>query len=116
MSHPCLTCGACCAYFRVSFYWREIEEKTIPNEFIEDINNVYACMAGTNQKDSKCCALNGTIGNVVECSIYEKRPSPCSNFVPSYERGVKNERCDEARIKHKLKPLTLSDWDQVRNS
>ncbi|RBC12798.1 YkgJ family cysteine cluster protein, partial [Xanthomonas oryzae pv. oryzae] len=21
MAHPCLTCGACCAYFRVSFHW-----------------------------------------------------------------------------------------------
>ncbi|MEA7465220.1 YkgJ family cysteine cluster protein, partial [Salmonella enterica subsp. enterica serovar Lubbock] len=19
--NPCMTCGACCAYFRVSFYW-----------------------------------------------------------------------------------------------
>ncbi|MDX1269447.1 MAG: YkgJ family cysteine cluster protein, partial [Oceanisphaera sp.] len=22
--NPCLTCGACCAFFRVSFYWGEI--------------------------------------------------------------------------------------------
>ncbi|HOC10952.1 MAG TPA: YkgJ family cysteine cluster protein, partial [Thermomonas sp.] len=21
--HPCLSCGACCAYFRVSFHWSE---------------------------------------------------------------------------------------------
>ncbi|OZZ73507.1 zinc/iron-chelating domain-containing protein, partial [Klebsiella pneumoniae] len=21
--NPCMTCGACCAYFRVSFYWAE---------------------------------------------------------------------------------------------
>ncbi|MEG6657786.1 YkgJ family cysteine cluster protein, partial [Pseudomonas aeruginosa] len=21
--NPCLTCGACCAHFRVSFYWGE---------------------------------------------------------------------------------------------
>ncbi|EFG2122847.1 YkgJ family cysteine cluster protein, partial [Escherichia coli] len=21
--NPCMTCGACCAFFRVSFYWAE---------------------------------------------------------------------------------------------
>ncbi|MBB8903342.1 YkgJ family cysteine cluster protein, partial [Escherichia coli] len=21
--NPCITCGACCAFFRVSFYWAE---------------------------------------------------------------------------------------------
>ena len=25
MPHPCLTCGACCAYFRVSFHWSEAD-------------------------------------------------------------------------------------------
>ncbi|RBD00840.1 YkgJ family cysteine cluster protein, partial [Xanthomonas oryzae pv. oryzae] len=25
MAHPCLTCGACCAYFRVSFHWSEAD-------------------------------------------------------------------------------------------
>lgn len=116
MSHPCLTCGACCAYFRVSFYWREIEEKLIPKEVLEDINNNYSCMVGTNKKNSRCVALTGLIGEKVACTIYEKRPTTCSNFKPSYENGVKNERCDEARIAHKLKPLTPSSWDQIRNS
>ena len=23
--HPCLTCGACCAHFRVSFHWSEAD-------------------------------------------------------------------------------------------
>jgi len=23
--NPCLSCGACCAAFRVSFYWREAD-------------------------------------------------------------------------------------------
>ena len=25
MWNPCITCGACCAYFRASFYWTEAE-------------------------------------------------------------------------------------------
>lgn len=24
-NNPCVSCGACCAYFRVSFYWAESE-------------------------------------------------------------------------------------------
>ncbi len=24
--NPCMTCGACCAYFRVSFYWAEADD------------------------------------------------------------------------------------------
>ncbi|THB82127.1 YkgJ family cysteine cluster protein, partial [Pantoea allii] len=23
ISNPCVSCGACCAHFRVSFYWAE---------------------------------------------------------------------------------------------
>ncbi|EEX7666747.1 YkgJ family cysteine cluster protein, partial [Escherichia coli] len=23
--NPCMTCGACCAFFRVSFYWAEAD-------------------------------------------------------------------------------------------
>ena len=25
MSHPCLRCGACCAWFRVAFHWTEAD-------------------------------------------------------------------------------------------
>ena len=25
MRHPCLTCGACCAHFRISLHWSEAE-------------------------------------------------------------------------------------------
>ena len=26
--HPCLSCGACCAHFRASFYWAEADDQT----------------------------------------------------------------------------------------
>ena len=30
--NPCMTCGACCIFFRVSFYWSEADDAggTIP--------------------------------------------------------------------------------------
>lgn len=28
MSHPCLTCGACCTQYRVAFHWMESDEVT----------------------------------------------------------------------------------------
>lgn len=175
--HPCLRCGACCAYFRVSFYWREAEksehEKAVPEGFWEEgdgdtsaeresVNgtivgsvgvervsasgaiadgvgvervsagrvgvsarasgaaststrsshtSLYRTMKGTGVKHHpKCVALKGQVGELAFCSIYENRPSPCRKFEASYENGVQNKRCDEARRAHGLKPLTKDDW------
>jgi Fe-S-cluster containining protein len=39
--HPCLTCGACCAYFRASFYWAEADDETpgwVPVEMTRKLN------------------------------------------------------------------------------
>ncbi|EKJ0223351.1 YkgJ family cysteine cluster protein, partial [Escherichia coli] len=24
--NPCMACGACCAFFRVSFYWAKVDD------------------------------------------------------------------------------------------
>jgi Fe-S-cluster containining protein len=48
-SNPCLDCGACCASFRVSFYWSEAEARGLPAELTEQVNAWFSCMAGTNQ-------------------------------------------------------------------
>ncbi len=58
----------------------------------------------------RCEQLNGKIGESVNCKIYDRRPSPCRSFEASYEHGVHNPRCDEARAKHGLRPLRLNDW------
>lgn len=113
--HPCLSCGACCAFFRVAFYWREAEveehEAAVPQDFWEDLTERHRCMKGTSSKHSpKCIALEGRIGEHVKCTIYSHRPSPCRDFEASYESGEKNERCDRARAKHGMRPLTRSDW------
>lgn len=56
--NACLSCGACCAYYRVSFYWAEGEQ--IPEHLVESITPVYSCMKGTNQTQPRCQALEGT--------------------------------------------------------
>jgi uncharacterized protein len=113
--HPCQNCGACCAFFRVSFYWREAEkmdsDHPVPAEYWLDATPQARVLKGTDGKHNpKCIALKGRIGEFVACEIYENRPTPCRNFQASYEDGEHNERCDQARAKHGLKPLTKQDF------
>jgi len=112
--HPCQTCGACCAAYRVSFYWLAAAPQTenaIPQEFVEDLSESHSCMKGTNAKHNpKCAALSGRVGENVSCSIYLRRPIPCRLFKASFEEGVHCPRCDEARAKHGLAPLSNKDW------
>lgn len=121
--HPCISCGACCAHYRVSFHWREAEanpddplDKSTPVELTEDIDPDRRSMKGTTSKHhSHCIALHGEIGKQVACGIYEWRPSPCRNFTASFENGYHNPRCDEARKKYGLKPLVKADYpDEYR--
>jgi len=108
MPNPCLECGACCAFYRVSFHWSEAEPflggKT-PPELTVKITPHYAAMAGTQRQPPRCTALEGTIGTTVSCSIYALRPSPCRELEPSWANGARNDRCDRARAAHGLPPL-----------
>lgn len=113
--HPCQSCGACCASFRVAFYWREAEprdsENPVPLNLSTDLTPTHRLMKGTDKKHHpKCIALLGRIGQNVACSIYQNRSSTCRNFAASYENGKHNPRCDEARAKHGLSPLTRDDF------
>lgn len=117
LTHPCLECGACCAFFRVAFHWREAEKGSsfeVPTELTEDLDHDTRCMKGTSKKHKpQCSSLRGKIGELAWCSIYENRPTPCRAFTASYENGYENPRCDEARKKHGLKPLTKNDWKRI---
>lgn len=97
--NPCMTCGACCAYFRVSFYWAEGDDADgrVPASLTEPVTPFLRCMAGTNQKQPHCKALLGTPGESVSCAIYENRPSTCREFSMSGEGGEVNEACNRAR-------------------
>jgi Fe-S-cluster containining protein len=114
-AHPCQKCGACCASFRVGFYWREAEpdehENAVPAEFWDELTDVRRCMKGTDSKHKpQCKALEGRVGKEVNCTIYSNRPSTCRQFSASFEDGTRNEKCDIARGKHGLKPLSSKDW------
>lgn len=111
--HPCQECGACCAYFRVSFYWRETEEGAfpVPRASTEEYSDFRLCMKGTNLKHrSRCVELEGKVGERVGCQIYLSRPTPCREFAAAFENGLGNPRCDEARARYGLRPLRPEDW------
>lgn len=104
---PCITCGACCAFYRASFYWAETDAGggTVPAALTEKLNDFRAVMLGSQPPKPRCIALKGTIGQSVGCSIYELRASVCRDFAVSWENGVHNPRCDKARIAWGLEPL-----------
>jgi Fe-S-cluster containining protein len=95
-ANPCQTCGACCASFRVSFYWGETDDApggTVPAQFTEAVSPQLCCMKGTVSKPVRCVALEGEVGRQVSCRIYEKRPSPCREFDALEADGSPNPRC-----------------------
>ncbi len=107
--NPCLTCGACCAFYRASFYWAETDEGTpngVPSELTEKLDEFRVFMTGTNGAHPRCIALQGAVGSEVFCSIYSSRSSVCRSFPVSWENGVHNPRCDKARAAWGLAPLT----------
>lgn len=112
-ANPCLRCGACCAFYRVSFYWAEGEDATpggVPLELTEKLNGFFCALSGTNQKQPRCAALEGAIGAGTRCAIYSRRPTPCRELQASWSQGEANERCDKARAAWGLPPLTRADW------
>ncbi|MBI4938245.1 MAG: YkgJ family cysteine cluster protein [Nitrosomonadales bacterium] len=99
MSHPCLNCGACCASFRVSFYWSETDAHpcgTVPQQLTAPVSPFHAAMLGTEHMPLRCIALTGAIGKSAYCSIYPLRPSTCREF------DVADPRCAKARQDHGL--------------
>jgi Fe-S-cluster containining protein len=108
MPNPCLSCGACCACYRVSFHWWETERflgGATPAGLTVKVTEHRVAMAGTDRRPPRCVALEGQIGEAVHCSIYAQRPSPCREFKPSWADGTRSERCDKARAAHGLPPL-----------
>lgn len=113
-----MSCGACCAAFRVQFYWREANAgetphpAAVPAHLCEELTPRHRGMKGTGDKHHpKCAGLRGRIGVDASCSIYLGRPTPCREFAASYADGRRQPRCDEARAKHGLRPLQRQDWE-----
>ena len=99
--HPCLTCGACCASFRVDFSVQESEEAggQVPAGLAVEVNGNICRMRGTDHSPPRCAALTGKIGQQVACGIYEWRPNPCRELEPG------SDACARARMRHGLAGL-----------
>jgi Fe-S-cluster containining protein len=110
MAHPCLSCGACCAAYRVSFHWLEASAADIPPQLLERVDPHRLAMRGTWARAPHCQALRGAVGADVACTIYAQRPSPCRELAAAWEHGVPSPQCDRARRVHGLAPLTPADW------
>lgn len=116
MLHPCLRCGACCAYFRVAFHWSEADASlggVVPQELTEALDPHRLVMRGTQASTPHCVALQGTVGEAAHCGIYERRPSVCREVEPAWESGRPSPQCDKARVAHGMSPLTPADWPAV---
>ena len=109
MANPCIECGACCASFRVSFYWGETDAAPagyVPAHLTQAIAPHHVAMLGTDQARPHCIALQGTVGEHVSCTIYPLRSSTCQEFTASWENGIHNPTCARARANYGLAPLT----------
>ncbi len=120
--NPCLACGACCAFFRVSFYWGETTdspEGTVPAHLTENITPFVRAMKGTDRKQPHCVALEGDVGQTVRCHIYENRPSPCRDFAVDFVDGQvvaspeDHERCSRARARYNLLPIEVDTMKTI---
>lgn len=113
MTHPCLSCGACCAAFRVAFHWSEADPELgrgIPDELTEPLDPHRLAMRGTDARAPHCIALQGAVGGPTTCVIYERRPSPCRDLLPAWENGQPSPQCDRARSRYGLAALTPETW------
>ena len=113
MSHPYLSCGACCASFRVSMHWSETEPAlggVTPADLTERIDPHQVAMLGTWARAPRCIALDAQVGVHSRCTIHEHRPSPCRQVQASWETGAPDRSCDRARARHGLPLLTPGDW------
>lgn len=108
MNNPCMTCGACCAFYRASFYWAEADDATpggVPVHLTGKLNHFRRFMIGLDGSTPRCTALEGAVGERVRCAIYANRPSVCRNLHASWLDGARNEKCDKARVAWGLPPL-----------
>lgn len=120
-NNPCLSCGACCAHFRVSFYCGEIAGEgggTVPAELVTQVSPLRGCMKGTEYGGQRCVALRGELGqDGINCAIYEQRPSPCREFPAWFDDGTPNPDCQRLRKAIGLAPLSpRTDDDSTPHS
>lgn len=106
----CTQCGACCAAFRVTFHYSELDSEpggNVPARLADEETSTLVRMRGTDYAKPRCIALSGTIGKSVYCGIYKERPSPCREFGSRASIGIFEEACNKARAANGLPPLPV---------
>lgn len=94
-SNPCLSCGACCAHFRIVLHREELVH--VPLKLTNQLNEQSFCMRGTDVYPPRCIALEGEVGQAVRCSIYADRPQVCREFNEYELDGSPNPSCFKLR-------------------
>ena len=95
----CLSCGACCAAFRVDFHPDDLastDKAGVPESMIHRLMPNLVRMRGTDEAPPRCIALEGEVGTRVRCLIYPDRPGPCRDFAPYAPLGIGDDACDRA--------------------
>lgn len=93
----CQSCGACCVSFRVDFHPVELAGGAfawgagVPPAMTVPVTANIVRMAGTDAPEARCVALAGKVGEQVNCTIYDGRPSPCREF------DTEHAACNRAR-------------------
>ncbi len=108
MQNLCVRCGACCAFYKVSFEGLEVDDMSggvVPVSLTVKISASRSAMRGTEKNPIRCAALTGKIGHSVCCLIYDRRPTTCRHFLSTWEHEVVNSLCDRARASYGLNPL-----------
>ena len=106
----CLSCGACCAAFRVDFHPDDLaspDKAGVPEAMTIRLLPNLVRMRGTDEAPPRCIALEGEVGSRVRCLIYADRPGPCRDFAPYAPLGIGDDACVRARRRYGLPPLEL---------
>ena len=93
---PCDGCAGCCRQFRVSFYHGELDVHPggcVPADLTTQVTPHLACMKGTELGEGRCIALSRD----GRCTIYDRRPSTCREFLAILPDGRPNPECKALR-------------------
>ena len=96
IDNPCVGCGACCCYPRVSFYHGELDTQpggTVPAELTMQLTPFLVFMKGTEAGNGRCIAF----GDDGLCTIYERRSSTCREFLAILPDRSPNPECERLR-------------------
>jgi Fe-S-cluster containining protein len=63
----------------------------VPPAMVVPVTPAIVRMLGTDASPPRCTALVGEVGQSVQCTIYDGRPSPCREF------DVEHAACHRAR-------------------